>query len=82
MLMIKNGIFIRENPKDLISCSCSRLVWCMHKTIKIIVEATSGDRLTAFYPRLGSWWLAERKAGGSKRDKEREREKAAAIQLH
>lgn len=56
------------------SCSCSRLVWCMHKTIKIIVEATSGDRLTAFYPRLGSWWLAERKAGGSRRDKEGKRE--------
>lgn len=55
--------------------SCSRLVWCMHKTIKIIVEATSGDRLAAFYPRLGSWWLAERKAGGSKRDTKRGKER-------
>lgn len=50
-----------------------RLVWCMHKTIKIIVEATSGDRAArCFLPSSGI--VVERKAGGSKRDKEGKRE--------
>lgn len=74
-------VSLYDSPAPEISCSWVR--WCMHKTIKIIVEATWGlpGWLADCFPPSARFEIVAGSEGGSSVCEE-ERWKAGAIQLH